>query len=98
MGGNPVGVTMPQYLNGMRGFATSRGRNITLSSLRTGHNQLNEAQMKTAFRRGELVSLFVSGFSMVPFTDFRTFANHVIIHHNINVGNHIMVAYGYRRV
>jgi len=98
MGGNPAGVTMQQFLNGMQFQAASRGRGITQQTLRIGHNQLNEAALSNAFRTGQLVSLFMSGYSIVPFGDIRTFANHDLIIHNIVEGNHVMVAYGYRRI
>jgi len=98
MGGNPAGVTVQQFLNGMLFQAASRGRGITQQTLRTGHNQLNEVAMSNAFRTGQLVSLFMSGYSLVGFTGIETFTNHDLIWHNILDGNHVMVAYGYRRI
>jgi len=98
MGGNPAGVTMQQYITGMQGYVNARGRNIQLTSLRTGHNQLNEAQMKANFRNGNLMTLFASGFSIVAFDGIRTHSNHDIINHGTSTGNHIMMAYGYRRI
>jgi len=75
-----------------------KGRSITLQSVRTGHNQLNEAAMTAAFRRGELVSLFKRGYSIVGLGGIETFADHDLIFHNRQTGNHIMIAYGYRRI
>ncbi|MCL2591721.1 MAG: hypothetical protein FWD82_00005 [Defluviitaleaceae bacterium] len=97
MGGGH-GVTIHQYIWGMMMQAGLKGRSITLQSVRAGHNQLNEAAMTAAFRRGELVSLFMAGYSIVGFTGIETFADHDLIFHNISNGNHIMIAYGYRRI
>ncbi|MCL2847835.1 MAG: hypothetical protein FWE13_03690, partial [Firmicutes bacterium] len=97
MGGGH-GVTIHQYIWGMMMQAGLKGRSITLQSVRTGHNQLNEAAMTAAFRRGELVSLFMAGYSIVPFAGIQTHTDHDLIFHNISSGNHIMIAYGYRRI
>ena len=99
MGATDVGVTMEGYLNGMRSYVASRGRHIAFAELRTGHNQLNELMIKSFLRSGLLVTLFVSGYSTVPLVGgVQTFDNHDIIHHYVSQENHVMIAYGYRRV
>jgi len=92
------GVTMNGYLDGLRSYTASRGRNISLLTTRTGSNQLNIAALSAAFRRGEIVSLFMAGFSIVTLDSIVTSANHDTIFHNSHAGNHIMVAYGYRNI
>jgi len=99
MGGHPLGVTVQEYLIGMQHFTHSRGRNIILQSIRTGNHQLNETALKAAFRSGHLVTLFVAPrFSIVPFNSIQTLAGHDLISHTIITANHVMMAYGYRRV
>jgi len=94
MGGNPQGVTLNQYFNGINTMVQNRGRTFHNQTMMNG-NQLNLQNLKSQLRQNRYATVFMTGFNVASISgnpgvdrfDLREYG-----------GNHIMAVFGYRTI
>ncbi|MCL2570574.1 MAG: hypothetical protein FWE16_05240 [Firmicutes bacterium] len=91
-------VTINGYLGGMNSFVSSRGRTFTSTSLRNANGTLNFPATQAALRNGQLVTIFVSGYSLAHINGPQNHSNFDIITVDNRAGYHAMAVFGYQVV
>lgn len=94
MGATSEGVTLDGYLTGLKSYSSSKGRTASFTSAMYA-SALNSSVYKPAISSGKLLSVFLNGFSIIDFGNFRTYANYDTVKTYVHYGLHIMIAYGY---
>lgn len=94
MNATSAGVTLNGYTNGVKSYTSSKGRITTFTSVMNG-TQINASQYKTAIINGKLLTVFMDGFSIIDFGSFSTYNGYDKIYTYVNIGCHVMVAYGF---
>lgn len=95
MGATSAGVTIDGYKSGLKSYVASRGRTATTFRSMIGTDTLNLTASKTALKDGKLLSVFVDGYNVIDFGQFRTFDKYDEIEASVFSGAHVMIAYGY---
>ena len=92
--GRGHGVTIDQYINGIRGFAHDRDFQTSLFPAYTGNYRLSTSFFNN-IRNGVPISLFMNDFN---FSGITSNNGHDMINMEVYAGRHIVVAYGYKIV
>lgn len=97
MGSTSAGTTVAGYKNGMASYVQSKGRTIAITNI-YNNSALNMSAYMTALQAGKLVTVFMSGLSIVYEASIRTRDGYDEITNTIINGNHAVAAYGYRNI
>jgi len=90
--GRGHGVTIDQYINGIRGYIHARNFNTSIFPAYNGNYRLSTSFFNN-IRNGIPISLFMNGYN---FSGVTSNNGHDIIDMSLHTGRHIMVAYGYK--
>ena len=94
MGLDSQGTTVSGYVNGLGSYIRSKDRSPSIISA-YNYNNLDLEACMDALEQGKLVTLFMNGFSVVPFGGVYTENGFDTIMNIVFTGRHAVTAYGY---
>lgn len=94
MNATSAGVTIPNYLNGMNSYVSSKGYTFTSTSLMSG-GVLNVVALEEAFEANKYITVFMSGFNIVSMITQTGYDKIALTEYG---GAHAMSAFGYRKI
>lgn len=98
MNATPEGVTVSNFINGVKTYTARKGRTAVFSQAMSGTNAPNTEAYKQALNDGKLLCVFVDTFNIISPNGMTEKDDCDYVTINRNTGAHIMVAYGYYNV
>lgn len=94
MGSDEQGTTVSGYVNGLGSYIRSKDRSPSIVSA-YNYNNLDLEACMDALEQGKLVTVFMNGFSVIPFGGIVIEDGYDTIMNLVFTGRHAITAYGY---
>ena len=91
------GTTIAGFKNGLKSYVNSQGRSISYFSTGNNNNFNKQAYLK-ATREGQPVALFMSGYTLIPISDFSVSQTRDELYKMSYSGNHVLMGYGLKEI